>query len=86
MYAQADVEAAAWCDLISSRGLIDEEIEEAITEFCQKSELAGSVGAVVPANMEKKSDAEQEQEEDSKKNPLPRGGRLIPRNHQQRVD
>ncbi|XP_047949425.1 uncharacterized protein LOC125195292 [Salvia hispanica] len=50
VYAQADVEAAAWCDLISSRGLTDEEIEEAITEFCQKSELAGSVGAVVPAN------------------------------------
>ena len=71
VYAQADVEAAAWCDLISSRGLTDEEIEEAITEFCQKSELAGSVGAVVPASMEEKSDAEQEQEEDSKKNPLP---------------
>ncbi|XP_047978518.1 uncharacterized protein LOC125220392 [Salvia hispanica] len=71
VYAQVDVEAAAWCDLISSRGLTDEEIEEAITEFCQKSELAGSVGAVVPANMEEKSDAEQEQEEDSKKNPLP---------------
>ncbi|XP_047943066.1 uncharacterized protein LOC125189884 [Salvia hispanica] len=70
VYAQVDVEATAWCDLISSRGLTDEEIEEAITEFCQKSELAGSVGAVVPASMEEKSDAEQEQEEDSKKEPF----------------
>ncbi|XP_047943048.1 uncharacterized protein LOC125189863 [Salvia hispanica] len=71
VYAQADVEAAAWCDLISSRGLTDEEIEEAITEFCQKSELAGSVGALLPASVEEKSDVEQEQEEDSRKNPLP---------------
>ena len=30
VYAQADVEAAAWCDLISNRGLTDEEIEGAI--------------------------------------------------------
>ncbi|XP_047943077.1 uncharacterized protein LOC125189896 [Salvia hispanica] len=67
----ADVEAAAWCDLISSRGLTDEEIEGAITEFCQKSELAGSVGALLPASMEEKSDGEQKREEDSKKNPLP---------------
>ncbi|XP_047951965.1 uncharacterized protein LOC125197280 [Salvia hispanica] len=71
VYAQADVEAAAWCDLISSRGLTDEEIEGAITEFCQKSELAGSAGALLPASMEEKSDGEHEQEEDSKKNPLP---------------
>ena len=60
MYAQADVEAAARCDLISSRGLTDEEIEEAIMEFCQKSELAGFVEAALPASMEEKSDAEQE--------------------------
>lgn len=71
VYEQGDVTAAAWCELISSRGLTDKEVEEAIKKFRMKPEFAVNASAKLPASTEDAPEAESEKDGGMGGNPLP---------------
>ncbi|KAL1531213.1 hypothetical protein AAHA92_33916 [Salvia divinorum] len=68
---QVSKEAAAWCDLISGQGLTDQEIEEAILEFCKKPEFARVTEACVLARAGKSSEQDRLEKKRAEENPLP---------------
>ncbi|KAL1564928.1 hypothetical protein AAHA92_07208 [Salvia divinorum] len=67
---EIEAEVASWCEAVQKKDLTDQEISEAIMEFCQTNGSAGSSRPAQLASMEKALDQENQPTEGLDKNPL----------------
>ncbi|XP_042051413.1 uncharacterized protein LOC121796681 [Salvia splendens] len=66
-----DREVAGWCEAMNTMKLKDEELAEAIVEFCKNSESAGSRRSAHATSLEKLPGSEGLITKEMEKNPLP---------------
>ncbi|XP_042062279.1 uncharacterized protein LOC121806312 [Salvia splendens] len=66
-----DKEVANWSSVVNTLGMTDEELAEAIMEFCKSPESVGSKGSACIAKMENLHEPEGLITKEVKKNPLP---------------
>ncbi|XP_042051434.1 uncharacterized protein LOC121796707 [Salvia splendens] len=64
-------EVSGWCDTILTQNMTDEEINDAIMRFFQKSTSTGSTGFAQLSSLEKVSDFDELAAKNIEKNPLP---------------
>ncbi|KAL1540989.1 hypothetical protein AAHA92_25265 [Salvia divinorum] len=67
---EVEAEVVSWCKAIQKKDLTDQEISEAIMEFCQAKGFAGSSRPAQLASAEKAL-KEENQPNEEEKNPLP---------------
>ncbi|KAL1536623.1 hypothetical protein AAHA92_29246 [Salvia divinorum] len=68
---EVEMEVTSWCEAVQEKNLTDEEISEAIMDFCQAKRSAGSSRPAQLASMEKAPE-QGNQPNDEKENPLPK--------------
>ncbi|XP_042027236.1 uncharacterized protein LOC121774422 [Salvia splendens] len=66
-----DMEVAGWCEAMHTRELSDEELAEAISEFCTNPGAARSRGSAYVANLESTPGIGKGMKSDEENNPLP---------------
>ncbi|KAL1560387.1 hypothetical protein AAHA92_10600 [Salvia divinorum] len=64
-------EVAGWSEAVKTQGLTDQEITDAIMDFCQKPISAGSSGSLQLASLEKVPEMKDSATQNMEKDPLP---------------
>ncbi|KAL1548437.1 hypothetical protein AAHA92_16668 [Salvia divinorum] len=66
-----EAEVANWCETMQKNDLTDQEISEAIMDFCQAKGYSGSSRPAQLASVERASGQESQSTDEADKNPLP---------------